>query len=172
MFKSHQVRDAFLKFLVSVMTSYTKFLVYPKEKGTFTSLTDFFYVDHFLQSKKNITFLQKFAETSMFARFIEARTTKSENDHALVYFDEAIKSKSKNCFVQPWEWYKAYRVLPPKEPVFQFAEAEEHPMFRYQNFPKLKYELFPAQREVLKLASDPIKVPQQIQFDDKKLKQI
>ena len=92
-FDEFEIRDAFLEFMTSIMSGYTKHLNAPDStKDVFLDSRDFFDFKKFRIAKdatKNTTLIYKITETTLFSNFIEARSFgKSDQDEQIMFFDE------------------------------------------------------------------------------------
>ena len=81
-----EVRDAFLEFMSSIMTDYTKYLIDPSfHLEQLSCSKDFFDMHGFRfakDAKKNYQFVYKLTETNHFSYFIESRCFgKSDRDN-------------------------------------------------------------------------------------------
>ena len=84
-FDEYEIRDAFLEFISSLMSGYTKCLIAPNYTCTkFNDSRDFFDTKKFRAAKdatKNVHLIHKMTDTTLFSNFIEARSFgKSDQD--------------------------------------------------------------------------------------------
>jgi len=90
-----EVRDAFLEFLSSIISGYTKYLKDPSDQPEeIKNLNDCFLLDKFLISKdakKSFTFIHKFSETTHFSYFIECRALgRTDLDAQILHFEKLL----------------------------------------------------------------------------------
>ena len=89
-----EIREAFLHFMVQILTGYGKFLQ-PITSAPTVDATDcdkLFDQIGFLRSKdrKYLKFYTTLVKTQMFVKFIEERSFVSDTNTALAFFDECI----------------------------------------------------------------------------------
>ena len=89
-----EIRDAFLKFMVSILAGYRHFLLPITSAPTVgaTDVDNLFDQGGFLRSRdKNFhKFYNMLMKTQMFTKFIEERSFVSETNTCLAFFDECV----------------------------------------------------------------------------------
>ena len=138
-----EVRDAFLEFMSTIMSGYTKFIKDPSQRPEeITCSKDFFDLDRFRMqkdSKKPYSFIYKLTETIHFSYFVECRCFgKSDRDHQIMSFDKLLyekRSRMKPRLLFPFHQEKTISTLPPNE---EGIEPQEK--FNYKIFPKFNPE--------------------------------
>lgn len=119
----YEVRDAFLEFMSSIMSDYTKYLKDPSNQPEkITCSNDFFDLVSFRfvkDAKKQYQFIYKLTDTNLFSYFIESRCLgKSDVDAQIMHFDKLCNSKRSRMnpkYVYPFMEQKSVKAESPNE---------------------------------------------------------
>ena len=138
-----EIREAFLVFMVQILSGYKSFLVPIKSmpKVGATDVNNLFNQSEFLNSRdKNYhKFYQYMMQTQMFTKFIEERSFVSETNTALAFFDECMEHAENPRFLEldfP-DSDRTVFIMPPDTSGLP-AGSE----YKYENFEGLNPDLF------------------------------
>ncbi|CAM9142204.1 unnamed protein product [Chrysoparadoxa australica] len=144
-----KVREAFLRFFVTIFKDYRKFLVLQKQT---------FQAESFVEKldPEFRPFVTKLTQTQAFSNFIDARIQPDPEDLDITFFDESIDSKRNrsrlHVIKQPTRFlsaaaFGAERGSIPQSPDLSGLDMDKPPTV-HRGFPELQHDAYPQPRTV------------------------
>lgn len=145
------IREAFLKFFVSMLLSYKAYLIYPDVNEERDGFTPNFRFNQFVndQNADWQPLLKEIVKTQAFTQFVDDRLEVDQLDRDIIFFDESIEAKlnrytfKRRTIDTPFllhERDKHIKTYVPPTPLI--ADLDQRTEYCYPTFPTLNRELF------------------------------